>query len=426
MNGDAMKKLFLAALLGTCFTAGALAQSSVQMYGIADAGVIWQRGGDTKIISGGADGSRLGFKGTEDMGRGYKAVFNLEARVELDTGTQQPRLVNDNQGFYLTRGMGALPAPVLAAVRKAAQPDVAVNPENALFDRTSMVGLVTPYGALLLGRMYTPGYEVFAAADAFEVGAAGTWGSIIGGTGGFTALGADIRSQRAAQYRFALPNGIGGSFMAAGHDSGYYGRYHKFFGAALTYKANGWDIGIGHNHAYDAQDNPSLRSTVIGGSYTWGDWKFFAGVLDQKNDHSALMPDYINGWDTQIAPQLAPLGPATAAALRNIFITNIQFNSQVDATGVQVGLHYHIGPGRIVASVAHQNDHMVTNSDATLYAIGYNYYLSKRTDLYAVASFIINDSQAQFSPTIAGAPGGFTTAPGEDGRAFLLGIRHRF
>jgi predicted porin len=421
-----MNKHFLAAVLGTCFAAPALAQTSVQIYGIADAGVIWQRGGDTKIVSGGADGSRLGFKGSEELGRGYKAVFNLEARVEIDTGTQQPRLVNDNQGFYLTRGMGALPPPVLAAVRTAAQPEVAVNPENALFDRTAMVGLVTPYGALLLGRMYTPGYEVFAAADAFEVGTVGTWGSIVGGTGGFTALGADIRSQRAAQYRFVLPSGLGGSFMAAGHNSGYYGRYNKFFGAALTYKANNWDVGIGHNHAYDQQDNPSLRSTTIGGSYTWGDWKFFAGVLDQKNDHSALMPDYINGWDSQIAPQLAPLGPATAAALRNIFITNIQFNSQVDATSVQVGLQYRIGPGRIIASVAHQNDHMVTDSDATMYAVGYNYYLSKRTDIYTAASIIINNGQAQFSPAIAGAPGGFTPAPGDDGRAFLLGVRHRF
>jgi hypothetical protein len=185
-------------------------------------------GGPTRIVSGGAEGSRLGFKGSEDLAPGYKAVFNLEARVELDTGTQQPQLLNDNQGLYLTRGMGALPPPVLAAVRTATQPPgaPAVNPENALFDRTTMAGMVPPYGALLLGRMYTPDYEVFAAADAFEVGAGGTWGSIISGTAGFTALGTDIRSQRAAQYRVALPDGLGGSLMAAGKGSGYYGRYN--------------------------------------------------------------------------------------------------------------------------------------------------------------------------------------------------------
>jgi predicted porin len=428
MNGDAMNKNLLAALLGTSFASTALAQSSVQMYGIADAGVMWQRGSTFKVISGGADGSRLGFKGSEDIGSGYKAVFNLEARIELDTGRQQPTLLNENQGFYLTRGMGALPPAVLAGVQRATQPPggPAVNPENALFDRTAMVGLVTPYGALLLGRMYTPAYEVFAAADAFEVGTGGTWGSVTGGTAGFTALGADIRSQRAAQYRIALPNGLGGSLMAAGKGSGYYGRYNKFFGIALTYKAKGWDVGIGHNQGFDQQDHRSLMSSIVGGSYTWGDWKFFAGWLKQRNESSALMADYINGWDTLIAPQLAPLGPATAGALRNVFVTNIGLNSQVDATSYQLGLHYRYGPGRIMASVARQNDHMASDSDATLYALGYNYYLSKRTDMYAVVSFIDNKGEAQFSPASGGAPGGFTKSPGEDGRAIQLGVRHRF
>ena len=120
-----MNKFLLAALAGICLSpclpAPALAQSSVQIYGIADAGVMWQRGSRVKVISGGADGSRLGFKGSEDLGRGLKAIFNLEARVELDTGTQVPTLVNENQGYYLTRNMGALPAPVLAAVRQALQ-----------------------------------------------------------------------------------------------------------------------------------------------------------------------------------------------------------------------------------------------------------------------------------------------------------------
>ena len=429
-----MNKSLPAMLAGACLSCAILclptpapAQSSVQIYGIADAGVMWQRGSPVKLISGGADGSRLGIKGSEDLGRGMKAIFDLEARVELDTGTQVPTLVNENQGFYLTRGMGALPAPILAAVRQGLQPlgGPAVNPERALFDRTAMVGLVTPLGAVLLGRMYTPGYEVFAAADTFEVGTGGTWGSITGGTGGFTVLGADIRSQRALQYRVALPSGLGGSLMVAGKGSGYLGLYDKFWGAALTYKAHGWDIGAGHNHAYDPAGAPSLRTTTIGGSYTWGPWKFFAGWHDQRNRNSALLPTYIAGWDAQIAPQLAPLGPA-AAALRAVFVDNITVNSQQDAVSVQAGLHYRLGPGRILVSVAHQNDRTASDSDALLFALGYNYYLSKRTDIYAVASFIKNDNEAQYSPATAGAPGGFTRAPGEDGRAFQLGLRHRF
>jgi predicted porin len=429
-----MNKFLLGALAGALpalpmlIPAPALAQTSVQVYGIADAGVMWQRGSRAKIISGGADGSRLGVKGSEDLGRGMKAIFNVEARVELDTGTQVPNLVNENQGYYLTRNMGALPPPVLAAVRQALQPlgGPAVNPERALFDRTAMVGLVTPLGAVLLGRMYTPGYEVFAAADTFEVGTAGTWGSITGSAGGFTVLGADIRSQRALQYRIALPSGLGGSLMVAGKGSGYLGLYDKFWGAAVTYKARGWDIGAGHNHAYDPSGAPSLRTTTIGGSYTWGPWKWFAGWHDQRNRNSALVPSYVAGWDALIAPQLASLGPATAAALRAVFVDNITINSRQDAVSVQAGLHYRLGPGRILAAVAHQNDRAASDSDALLFALGYNYFLSRRTDIYAVASFIKNDNEAQYSPATAGAPGGFTKAPGDDGRAFQLGLRHRF
>ena len=109
-----------------------------------------------------------------------------------------------------------------------------------------------------------------------------------------------------------------------------------------------------------------------------------------------------------------------------MFVNNITINSREDAFSVQAGLHYRIGAGRIVASVAHQHDRSSSENDAMLFALGYNYFLSKRTDLYAVASFIRNDNEAQYSPATAGAPGGFTKAPGDDGRAFQLGVRHRF
>ena len=423
-----MKKSILAALLAAGASGGALAQNSVQIYGIADAGVLWQRGGTTKIVSGGADGSRLGFKGSEELGGGYKAVFNLEARVELDTGNQWPTLLNDNQGFYLTRGMDALPAPILAAIRTATQPPgaPAVNPQKALFDRTSMVGMITPYGALLLGRLYTPEYEVFAAADAFETGMVGTWGGVLYGAGGYTVIPSDIRSSRSAEYRIVLPSGFGAVLMASSKGSGYLERYDKFFGVNLTYKSGPWDLGIGHNHGYDQQEAPSLRTTTAGGSYTWGNYKFFAGVHYERNTNSPLMQDYILGWDTQIAPLLAPLGPATAGFLRNVFISNIFRNTEQNSVSYQLGMQYRYGPGKFLASVAHVKDRTSGRADATQFGLGYDYFVSKRTDFYLAAAFIRNQGQAQFSPTIAGVPGGFTPSAGEDGAAFQVGLRHRF
>jgi len=426
-----MKKCLLAGLIGTCFALPAMAESSVQIYGIADAGILTQKGGPTKIVSGGADGSRLGFKGSEDIGNGFKAIFNLEARVELDNGTQQPTLINDNPGLYLVRGLDALNAfsPAIAPALRAninAPGQVAVNRERALFDRTAMVGVITPVGAVLLGRMYTPGYEVFAAADTFESGMTGTWGHVTGGTAGFTALGADIRSQESIQYRIALPSGIGGSLMYGARGSGYLGRYNKFRAGALTYKANGFDVGVGYNHGYDQQNRPSLRTLTVGGSYTLNQFKFFAGFHSQRNQNSVLIADYLGAWDTSIAPALAAAPAPVRTLARNTFEGIVRNNTIQDANSYQVGMHYKIGSGRIMGSYSHQNDRTVSNSDADMFALGYDHFLSKRTDVYISASIIKNDNEAQYSPGISGAPGGFTRAAGEDGRALLIGVRHRF
>jgi predicted porin len=446
-----MKTKFLAAVIATCFAAPAMAQSSVTIYGIADAGLMKQSGQTVRVVSGIADGSRIGFKGTEDIGGGFKAIFNLEARVELDTGTQKPTLLSDEQGLYLTRGMGpgfnsvlaplgaagsALSAGVLQNLRSGFQVKgaAAVNPEGALFDRTSMVGLITPGGAILLGRMYTPGYEVFAAADAFESGTAGNWGSITGGTAGFTSVGADIRSSKAVQYRIVTPAGFGGALMYGPKGSGYLGRYNKFWGISATYKANGFDVGAGHNRGYDQNDNVSLVTSTIGGSYAVGEFKFFAGYHVQRNQHSALLADYVAGYNGLIAPgiaaQLAPLGAATATALgnglRTVFMNNIAANTEVDAVSYQLGLHYRVGAGRVMASAARQNDRLASDSDSTLYALGYDYNLSKRTDIYTVVAQINNKNDAQYSVGSAGSPGGFTKVPGDRSRALQVGLRHRF
>lgn len=423
-----MKTKLLAGVVATCFAAPVMAQSSVQIYGIADAGIMKTKGESAKLVSGIADGSRLGFKGTEDIGGGFKAIFNLEARIELDTGTQTPALVNNNDGFYLLRGMTALPASIRAglATQMRNQGNAAVNSEKALFDRTAMVGLITPVGAVLMGRMYTPGYEVFAAADTFENGTAGAWGGITGGTAGFTALGADIRSQKSIQYRIATPAGIGASIMYGFKNSGYLGRYNRFYGAAVTYKANGFDVGVAHNSGETLDGLKSLTTSTIGGSYTMGKMKFFLGYHDQKNNNSALLRDYIGAWDTAIAPSLAPLGAPTATTLRNIFVANITNNTRIDANSAQIGMHYTIGAGRIMASVARQNDRSASNSDATLMALGYDHNLSKRTDVYAVVANIKNKNEGQYTPGTAGAPGGFTKTPGENSHAVQLGVRHRF
>lgn len=88
-----MKRTVLAAISVGAFgliSAHAHAQSTVTLYGVIDEGLnytnnvkghsLWQ------MQSGYAQGSRWGLKGTEDLGGGLKAVFQLENGFDLNTG----------------------------------------------------------------------------------------------------------------------------------------------------------------------------------------------------------------------------------------------------------------------------------------------------------------------------------------------------
>jgi hypothetical protein len=85
------------ALLGT-FTCFASAQSSVTIFGIADAAVRHVKNGSlpsaNSVISGGTASSRIGLRGIEDLGGGLRAGFWLESDVALDTGVGNPALWN--------------------------------------------------------------------------------------------------------------------------------------------------------------------------------------------------------------------------------------------------------------------------------------------------------------------------------------------
>ena len=125
----------LAALMGAT-SMSATAQSSVTIYGILDMYVQYGRGNrtETAIQSGGISSSRLGFKGSEDLGDGNKAVFVLESGILADTGAY---------------AQGGLP-----------------------FGRQAYVGLSSStHGSLTLGRQYVPQYNTLDAADPFGTGA---------------------------------------------------------------------------------------------------------------------------------------------------------------------------------------------------------------------------------------------------------------
>src|SRR5580658_8842220 len=86
-----MKKQVIALAVSAAFAAPVFAQSSVTLYGVIDEGINYTSnvGGNREfeMVSGYAQGSRWGLKGSEDLGGGLKAVFQLENGFNANSGT---------------------------------------------------------------------------------------------------------------------------------------------------------------------------------------------------------------------------------------------------------------------------------------------------------------------------------------------------
>ena len=91
-----MKQLSIALLAALSVTATAYAESSVTVYGRIDVGVgashvdngLGSTVNNVEMISGGGTSNRIGIKGTEDLGNGYKVKFVLENGFDSDSGAE--------------------------------------------------------------------------------------------------------------------------------------------------------------------------------------------------------------------------------------------------------------------------------------------------------------------------------------------------
>lgn len=400
-------KLILSALLSAAFIQPAVA-SDVTVYGVADVGVSvtnFGAGRQTAVVSGAEDGSRIGFKGTEDIGGGYKAIFTLEARVEFDTGAQSNAYLSDGLNAALFRG---LPAPVVAGLVPAiGRPARIVNKDNALFDRQAFVGLITPVGAVLLGRQYTSAYEVVHTADVFESGSAGSWVNLSYVNGNAVTPSLALRTNNAIQYRIEAKGIIASVMVAPEAGSGSIGAAKRAMSANVIYRANGFDAGLGYYTEQDQVGNDALTTYVAGGSYKFTNAKVFAGYIKAKNDSPA------------IAGIVAPaVGPAFAAIVGQ--------NARVDGAVATLGVQYPVGPGTVKVGLSHYRNRRTADADSSLVAVGYDYALSKRTNLYGIVAHARNQSQAQTGLGGSGYFGGSTAYPGASANAIQCGIRSLF
>jgi len=103
-----MKKSLLALAALTAFAGAASAQSSVTLYGRVDLSVAKNIGSDAKNVQNGS-GSRLGFRGVEDLGGGMSADFNIEHRFNADDGNSSaPRFWHARSTVGLKGGFGRI------------------------------------------------------------------------------------------------------------------------------------------------------------------------------------------------------------------------------------------------------------------------------------------------------------------------------
>ena len=408
--------------------------SSVTLYGLADVGITsvsgLKAGTVTQVASGIMEGSRWGIKGNEDLGGGYKAIFTLEARVELDTGANSNRPITGTQlsdRFSQATLLGlpsdaALGLPLGTVQGTVSKVDLALANEygvnvgatgNRAFDRQAFVGLITPVGAVLAGRQYTPAYETFGTYDIMATQSALSAGQIVQ----FPAV-FEIRTSNALSYRI-VKDGISGSLMyAPGEVAGDSGA-GRLLGINVGYTTNAFSVGLGYNTKNNELGDKSLTSTVLGASMNMGSSKLSGLVTTIKDDNP-------NGFST-ISNLIAPTGsPAPVVAFGNLVESKFIDAFKQDGTLFHIGYRNVTGPHTISVAYNKYDDKRPANADLKSYGAAYTYALSKRTDLNAVLVRFDNSAKAQVAPGGNGYLGGVTASAGTDSTGLALGIRHRF
>jgi predicted porin len=237
-----MQRKILAAALFASLPLVASAQSSVNLYGILDAAVSVEdtgaQGTSSHLVlnSGNQSSSRLGFRGTEDLGNGLKALFNMEAGMAIDTGAG----------------------------------------DSALFGRRSVVGLEGDFGTLTLGREYTPIASVAGMSDIFGQGFYGS------NLSAFAANRLTRRVSNSINYKSASMSGFKASLSYALGEKTV-GPSNNLIGMALEYANGPLSLGGGY-HVYKRVDAGDDKEYALGAAYKVGELEFKGNYMVADQD----------------------------------------------------------------------------------------------------------------------------------------------
>jgi predicted porin len=411
----------LALMLGSLTLEGAQAQSNskVEIFGRMDLGIVAFKGINagtvTTVSSGNTGSSALGFRGEEDLGHGYKAVFVLEHGFYADTGdvSQGTPLSGTRIPDYVTAKVSD---PGIAALAQNNLGEFLVQQiQQPFWGQQAMVGLITPFGAFLGGRTYSPAYEVFDRYDPMESGNVADPYTLLS-----VPVGLEVRVNRSVQYRIEAQGWTGALTWGAQTTEGYF-QEGRFYGLALGFENDTFSLGIGHQARQNSLGETSLVNNVVGAWYKTGPFKLMGSYTTAKdqNPQGGKILEY------GVKYVFADDPDTLAAVLPDVLAVAQQL--QVDSRVMSLGVQYQATPQlRLIANHAQLRDGKLAEGDASLWGAAAEYALSKRTSLWASVAQINNQAEQQIAPMTSGTLRGFSSEPGRNTSALQLNVSHKF
>ncbi|WP_322013842.1 porin [Paraburkholderia sp. J12] len=351
-----INKTTAAALVLGTIAGAAHAQSSVTLYGLVDAGILYNNNvkGSASWSLSTATSSRWGLLGSEDLGGGTKAIFDLENGFTVGTGG-------------LSQG-------------------------GLLFGRKAFVGIGnSSWGTVTAGRQYSASND---ATSTFASGADWAASGLGFGTRAADVDNVDTSNRIQNSIKYTSPN-ISGATLG------------------VLYSLGGVAGNFAQNSVKDVGLNYSAGPVKLGASYMFTKDPYYATFGDQGNSSTSAtgtnnnMPSRIfGGYASAGSQQIVTaggsyaLGPVTLAAL----YSNTQFQNlgEVNAGGSfgtkynggtatfnsgELNVKYQVTPAFMVAAAyIYTHNSGAGSFDSAHYNqvnLGVTYALSKRTYLYA-------------------------------------------
>ena len=384
-----MKKTLAAVAVLGAFAGSALA-ADVQLYGIVDLGFAYSHvdgdglveDKDTFSMENGMQStSRWGIKGTEDLGNGLKVGFILEDGFAADTGAENNPMFDRESSLFLEGGFGKVAFGRIGSFNQGQ-------------GSWSLIGRITPFGTSF-GNYSAQAGNAFACATRYDNTIAYQTPSFAGfKVYAMYGMGSNGYENESSSDRYY---GI-----AATYDNGPASVYFAVDSKNYQTAAGATDV------SYDSYADDSL-SVTLGGSWDFEVVKTYLGL--QYFDETKISD--IGGIVDNNSTTVGTLGNTSGLLVKGY--------------SVLLGADAPLAGGKLMAAAsymdAEQSDRQEEKAgefDFTrwIISVGYDYPLSKRTNVYGVMSYMDDEIEGK------GANNGADWNP--SAYTFMIGMRHKF